>query len=327
MVYRQHHAVDTACRTDLDSLSHMPIIEACQQDAKAPFCWPPNGSRICMPNGGIPFHWPSRYYQGESVVYINFGSRGTSGPHANSGTIYNTFPLDYIHYPDSEDIPGGYATSIEITITEHRTQSNGSTQIIHRGPTLLFKYKSPSFTTENIATRGLVSGRRKKKVGWSASLIMGVVFGGILGVFFLPWLLIKCCKTGCWSGCLGCLGPDRYEIARVKRQEERRIRAERAARQPQVDAIKASVARGEIWNGPVQSGGPWVIDMPQRPSTAVSRASRASIESDGIRPVGGGEQQNSRLEDQRIEQHRLELARAGETEPPAYDASPPKYTP
>lgn len=316
-----------ACRTDLDSLSHIAIIEACQQDAKTPFCWPPNGSRICMPNGGVLFHWPSRYYLDESVLFINFGTRGASGPHANSGAIYKTFPLDYIHYPYSGDIPGGYATSIEIMITEHRTQPNGSTQILHQGPTLLLGYETPSFTTKSITARGLVTGRRKKIVGWPASLIMGVVFGGILGVVFLLWLLIQCCKTGCWSSCLGCLGPDKYEIARVKRQEERRIRAERAARQPEVDAIKASVARGEVWNGPVRPGGTWVMDMPRRPSRAVSRASRASRESDDIRPVGGVEQENIRLEDQRIEQRRLEVARAGETEPPAYDASPPKYTP
>jgi hypothetical protein len=53
----------------------------------------------------------------------------------------------------------------------------------------------------------------------------------------------------------------------------------------------------------------------------VSRAS------DEIRPVGRAEHQDTRQEEQRVEQRRLEIARAEETEPPAYDAPPPKYTP
>lgn len=94
-----------------------------------------------------------------------------------------------------------------------------------------------------------------------------------------------------------------------------------------MDAIKASVARGEVWDGSVRPGGTWAVDMPRRPSRAASRASRASRASDEIQSVGRAEHRDTRQEEQRVEQRRLEIARAVETEPPAYEAPPPKYTP
>jgi hypothetical protein len=312
-----------ACQVHLNPFSHIPTIEACQQEAKTPYCWPPNGSRICVSDRIVPFYWPSNYYQDDSEIYISFGKRRTFGPYINDGNAYKTLQFDDASHLYGEDIPNKSEESIDITIIEHQRHINGTTQIVHAGPQLILDYTtSPSFSASIAARR--VNPDSIKLTDWPAGKIMGVVFGSLFGLAMLIWTLHKCCHTGCW-GCL--LAPGASEVARVKKQEQRRIQAKRAARQPDVDAIKASVARGEVWDGSVRSGGTWVVDMPRRPSRAASRGSRASRAPDEIRPVGRAEHQDTRQEEQRVEQRRLEIARAEETEPPAYDAPPPKYTP
>lgn len=198
----------------------------------------------------------------------------------------------------------------------------GTKQIVHAGPRLILDHTASSSFAATIAARGYA--KAGDIPGWPAGKLILVIFGSVFGLAYLIWTLHKCCHTGCW-GCF--LAPGASELARVRRQEQRRKQAERAARQPEIDAIKASVARGEVWDGSVRPGGTWAVDMPRRPSRAASRASRASRASDEIRPVGSVEERGSRLEEQRIEQRRLEIARAEETEPPAYDPPPPKYTP
>ena len=312
-----------ACQVRLSTFSHISTIEACQQEAKTPYCWPPNGSRICVSDRIVPFYWPSNYYQDDSVIYINFGKRRAFGPYTNDGNAYKTLQLGDANHLYGEDFPSNSEESIDITIIEHRRHTNGATQIVHAGPQLILDHAtSPSFSL-SIAPRRVFPGSIKT-TGWRTGNIIGVIFGSVFGLAFLIWTLHKCCHTGCW-GCV--LAPGASEVARVRRQEQRRIQAERAARQPEVDAIKASVARGEVWDGSVRPGGTWAVDMPRRPSRAASRASRASRASDEIQSVGRAEHRDTRQEEQRVEQRRLEIARAVETEPPAYEAQPPKYTP
>jgi hypothetical protein len=312
-----------ACQVHLNPFSHIPTIEACQQEAKTPYCWPPNGSRICVSDLTIPFYLPSNYYRDDSEIYISFGKRRAFGPYINDGNAYKTLQLDDVNQLYGEDIPNKSEESINVAIIEHRRHINGTTQIVHVGPQLILDHTTSSSFSASIAARR-VNPDSIKTTDWPTSKILSVIFGPFFGFAFLVWLCIKCCNTGCW---VCCLAPGKSEVARVRRQEQQRIQKERAARQPEVDAIKASVARGEVWDGSVRPGGTWAIDMPRRPSSAASRASRVSRASDEIRPVGRAEHQDTRQEEQRVEQRRLEIARAEETEPPAYDAPPPKYTP
>lgn len=267
---------------------------------------------------------PSNYYHDDSEIYISFGKRNEFGPYTSDGDAYKTLQLGDANHLGGGDIPDGSVESIDITIVEHRRYINGMTHIVHAGPQLILDHTTSSSFSANIATRGYVKLGSINLTGWSDSKIILVVFGSVFGLAFLIYTLHKCCHTGCWGFFLA---PGASEVARVRRQEQRRIQEERAARQPEVDAIKASVARGEVWDGSVRPGGMWAIDLPRRPSRAASRASRASRASDEIRPISRAERQDTRQEEQRVEQRRLEIARAEETEPPAYEAPPPKYTP
>lgn len=98
--------------------------------------------------------------------------------------------------------------------------------------------------------------------------------------------------------------------------------------QSEVDAIKASVAQGVIRTGPARPGGIWATDMPRRASRPVDIRSRRSDEIRAVAVVGEQRVEDRRIEEQRVERRREEeIARAEETEPPAYEAPPPKYTP
>lgn len=124
-------------------------------------------------------------------------------------------------------------------------------------------------------------------------------------------------------GCCGFQG--KREEERVRRQQARRAQQERAAVQPEVDAIKASVVQGGvIWTGLACPGGMWATDMPRHASRPTSRGS------DEVHAVTVVEEQRAeeqRREEQRVEQRRQEIGRVKEGQPPAYEEVPPKYTP
>lgn len=130
--------------------------------------------------------------------------------------------------------------------------------------------------------------------------------------------------------------------------------------QADIDAIKAAVGRGEIWQGPVRPGGMWVSgsDWPTAPTERPQERREGS--DDEIRVVSpqvdgdrDGEQwmveqrrelerielqrreegsrelprtDGQRTDERRVEERREEVIRT-EEEPPAYEAPPPKYTP
>ena len=154
--------------------------------------------------------------------------------------------------------------------------------------------------------------------------IVGITFGGLVGVVFLLMIFFSCCK----SCCMGCCCKGKSEEERVKRRQDRRVAQECAAVQPEVDTIKASVAQGMIKTGPVRPGNIWATDMPRRASRPVSIRSGRADEIRAVTVVGEQRAEERRIEGQRAEQRRQEdIVRAEETEPPAYEAPPPKYTP
>lgn len=97
---------------------------------------------------------------------------------------------------------------------------------------------------------------------------------------------------------------------------------ERAGVQGDVDAIKAAVARGEVWHGPVRR-------EDARVGQGEDEITRVGGVEDGREERWMAEQRAEleRLEERRVAERREEVSRAGQEEPPAYEAPPPKYTP
>ncbi|KAH6633170.1 hypothetical protein C7974DRAFT_452364 [Boeremia exigua] len=360
MVYLPARALNSTCESSLQSSVNPDIVRQCQLAADQPYCWPPNGTRICAGLTRIPFYWPPMFYHENAYFYVDFGTEVTEGPE-NSGKVRadrsSTNLTGFTAY--TERISNSTSSDerlLRITIREWHPVLDSITSTLHHGPTLTI------VPTQASSTISYVPGPRSSTIPDSASNSLsrgettGVILGAIVGVALLLMLCFKCC------------GPDpgREETARVRRQEARRVAAERAALQPQVDEIKACVARGEVWTGRVPRGGMWATDFPARPA----RSARASDEiravdvveaqrvprggmwaaenparparvSDEIRAVDMVEAQRVeeqciearrrieelRIEELRIAERREEIARESEVQPPPYEAGPPKYTP
>ena len=172
--------------------------------------------------------------------------------------------------------------------------------------------------------------------------IAGIGIGSFLALLVFAVLAYRCCGACCFA----CCHPGKAERKRVRAAERRRVAQERAYAQPHVDAIKAAVARGEVWQGPTRPGAVWGSRSrwPAAPARVV-RMEEGTERVDEITVVSGRdgsgdgerwmEEQRSELERielqrrevQRVSERREEIMRTEEGEPPAYEAPPPKYTP
>lgn len=256
--------------------------------------------------------WPPSFYNENAYFFVDFGNQTTEGPN-HSGEIRAservTYLKDYEKY--AEPISNGsYEKILRITIREWYPVFDTITSANHAGPTLTIVPQSSTITAGATAT---ANPERDWSDPYPTGKILGLVLGcaaaGVLVVAFFVW----CCRS-CCADCAG-----KSETERVRRQQARRMANEVAAAKPQIDAIKESVARGEVWAGPVRPGGIWATDLPRRASRPASRAS------DEIRAVNAVQEQQA--EERRVEAHRQEIARAEEVHPPAYEEGPPKYTP
>ncbi|KAJ4993834.1 hypothetical protein SVAN01_00888 [Stagonosporopsis vannaccii] len=308
----------------------------CQKENKQPYCWPPNGTRIC--GGGFEkllLFWPPSFYEENAYFFVDFGNQTTEGPD-NPGEIRADERVaelsGYEKYAEPiSNGSGSYEKILRITIREWYPVMDSITSRNHAGPTLTIVPSERTSVFTAAPSSSASPGR-----DWSDPIptgkIMGIVFGSVIGAAVLVAVLVWCCRSCCMDGC----GAGKRENARVRRQQARRIADEVAAAKPQIDAIKASAARGEVWAGPVRPGGMWVMDLPRRASRPASRAS------DEIRAVSVVQEQvaeerrieerrteERRIEQRRIEERRQEIARMEEVQPPAYDETPapPKYTP
>ena len=205
--------------------------------------------------------------------------------------------------------------TLRTTIREWWRHSDGYLNATYEGPTLILVTDERTTPSASPVPDGS---------HYPPGKIVGITFGSLVGVVFLLMIFFSCCK----SCCIGCCCKGKSEEERLKRRQDRRVAQECAAVQPEVDAIKAGVAQGVIRTGPVRPGGTWITDMPRRASRPVSIRSGRSEEIRAVAVVGEQRAEERRIEEQRVEWRREEeIARAEETEPPAYEAQPPKYTP
>ncbi|XPS81139.1 hypothetical protein M3J09_013082 [Ascochyta lentis] len=279
MVYLQHRSRNSTCDNLANSRPDLAAIRTCQDEAKTPYCWPPNGTRICIPPRDVSFYWPPSYYDETSYLYLNYNQRSTPNQSIQdaSGERLNVGASTYIMADENPDRPNERA--VKITIHEKRRVYDSLVEIVHQGPTLILEMPDDT-TAETSATASPFPDKHSPRL--APGTIAGVVFGALVAAILLGMLCFSCCGRGC----CGTMGD--AERKRARRQQA-------LHEQREMDEAK-------------------IGDVATAPTRAAVRP--LSISSDDIRVMG-----------ERVQQQRHGVMRADTSEPPPYDAPPPKYIP
>ncbi|KAH8707602.1 hypothetical protein GQ44DRAFT_471312 [Phaeosphaeriaceae sp. PMI808] len=123
-----------------------PTISACQATANTSFCWPPNGTRICVPSRSITFFWPKSYYSPDSKIELEYDQTSTSTSYWRNNTGNQTqFFTEWIFERKARPILGNpNEKSMKMFMEERRVGSDSLK--VHDGPTLIL-VKTADFTT------------------------------------------------------------------------------------------------------------------------------------------------------------------------------------
>ncbi|UPX12972.1 uncharacterized protein EKO05_0003502 [Ascochyta rabiei] len=238
-------AWEASCETSAGLHPDLALIRTCQEEAKTPQCWPPNGTRICIPATDVSFSWPPLYYNETSNVYINYNQRGTPNQtldHA-SGELLNTTLVTDMGADGIRDRP--YEEAVEIIIHEKWRAFDSLQEIVHQGRTLILV--APDGLTQPSATVPPDNDGPKLAPG----TIAGIVFGALIGAILLGMLCFSCC------GCVCC--------GNMGEAERKGIRQQQALRE-----------QGEMDDAKLEG----VVTVPTR-----AAARPASIRSDAVRAV------------------------------------------
>ncbi|KAF2476805.1 uncharacterized protein BDR25DRAFT_338957 [Lindgomyces ingoldianus] len=63
---------NATCLTPATMYPNMTEIEECQSRAESIYCYPPNGTRICVPTEDVPFYWPPKYYHSDAKICLEY---------------------------------------------------------------------------------------------------------------------------------------------------------------------------------------------------------------------------------------------------------------
>jgi hypothetical protein len=208
-------------RPDFQSLTS---IKACQAAANTTFCWPPNGTRICVPTYGIPFYWPPAYYDPDSKLAIDYNVTSKyfilSNNTGNRTQAFTPSMFD----EEAEAIPGKVnEKSMKMYFRERRMndQSDPKNLENHDGPTLIL-VKTAAFTTISVT----VTSTRKPKYDSDDDdddrhLVGGAVAGIIVSVIVVVIIFFTCCCYAC-----GCTKGRRSAKPTIDKAEHTRIIAQ-----------------------------------------------------------------------------------------------------
>jgi hypothetical protein len=277
-------------------LSVTPSIAACQAEGTTPYCYPPNGTRVCVPAMEIPVFWPPGYYNSASGIATSWSSKVydfTTQQNNGTGPLTRQNISAQLYKYIADEIPG-VANEKTLTMYFWEEVPDGSGGFEngkrHEGPTLTlvkpFDVWPTSSTVSSTTTRSASSSPTSHNLQndegphHPPKVIAGIVLGAIVGAILIGAL--------CFTFCCSCCCQQKREEGRVRRQQ---LRNEQCAR----DVEKLAGA----------AVGPF-------------RGNTASI-------AAGGDD-SSAVEAQRVEQRRQEIGRSDTTEPPIYEP-PPKYTP
>ncbi|KAF1842919.1 uncharacterized protein K460DRAFT_356714 [Cucurbitaria berberidis CBS 394.84] len=192
-------------------------IAACQAAANTAFCYPPNGTRICVPEVEIPFYWPASYYPPGSGLAVSFDNFSTF--YGNTGNRTENFML-YVYNFIATNISGVQnEKTIQMSIRERHFDNKKDPFNLkkHDGPTLILVK-----TAETLASRTSTSDiswatatrRPRYKTSNEPTLSPGGIVGILIGVVFGIVALIWCFRSFCCAA---------RERASIDRKEQARI--------------------------------------------------------------------------------------------------------
>ncbi|KAF2107437.1 hypothetical protein BDV96DRAFT_606535 [Lophiotrema nucula] len=181
--------------------SQVAAIQSCQAAANTTYCYPPNGTRICVPSYNIPFFWPPSYYPPDAVVALSY-SPDSIPLLDNTGNRTQSISLS-IYYANAFRIPNLESErALKIYFRTNYTQAPDPTTDVlelesYDGPTLILvntAYRSgrtASTTATATATGRVRSSGDVREDGLNRPEI-GAVVVGVLGALIFIVVLLVC---------------------------------------------------------------------------------------------------------------------------------------
>ncbi|KAH7082139.1 hypothetical protein FB567DRAFT_99349 [Paraphoma chrysanthemicola] len=205
----------TNCLSYFTGAGDYPLINEvrpCQDAANTSFCWPPNGTRICVPTiWDLAIYWPPAYYAPDVRVGIDYERSRLLHLMNNTGKSAVSI-TEYLFDGHADSIPGQPINERRLKIYMREGVPNDDVPpwnlTRHEGPTITLVQTAQWTRTSSAwptATRrpsrsGSDSGSRL-----SGGQIAGIVIASIGALIFL----VTCT---CYNCCCGVRGPPKQNI-------------------------------------------------------------------------------------------------------------------
>jgi hypothetical protein len=192
-------------------------ITACQARGGTPYCWPPNGTRICVPGPDILFYWPPTWYP-DSDLNIGFTTNTGSFPTGNQIGNMTKSVSCYDYKYQGVTVPGEQnARSVDVYMQSRSTKTGGLQN--WRGPMLIliktadFTSTLNNYTTNSSSDDDDMDALTNLNSGQMAGIVIAIL-AAIIG------LVALCCCCGC-CGC--CAAKKRRARPNIDSEEQGRV--------------------------------------------------------------------------------------------------------
>ncbi|KAF2267800.1 hypothetical protein CC78DRAFT_613895 [Lojkania enalia] len=203
---------NATCQTTtsiVPNITQLSAIARCQAAANTTYCYPPNGTRICVPIEDVPFYWPKAYYHSDSRIAIEYDLSSWFIKLEKNDTSNGTQDFTPYMYTDKAiSIPGRpYEKTMKIYLLERRFNDflDPYNLEIHEGPelTLVKTAEFPS-TTQSSSFASPTSTYRhdhdEDSHGLARGNAVGIAIGVVAGTILLGTLYYYCCiRSSCAS--------------------------------------------------------------------------------------------------------------------------------
>ncbi|KAF2248984.1 hypothetical protein BU26DRAFT_309409 [Trematosphaeria pertusa] len=120
--------------------STLNAIRVCETAANTPYCYPPNGTRLCIPSYSFYFVWPPGYYHDDSEIAIEYDLSWSwyFGVNSSLGIDSLSFTED-MFTDEAQPMPNTTTEKLmPMYLLERRRDPEATTYDVktHEGPTL-----------------------------------------------------------------------------------------------------------------------------------------------------------------------------------------------